>query len=325
MTVDSSPTTGAQLLAARLRNFSSVKVFLKACINMRCEIEARDGATCSVCVGQFDFPCAGITEGGWRKLGERKSTWKCSSCKSQGIASPKPTTSSDPDSIVVELKRLSSQMEATLALVDSVRAIQAELVEFRTIREEFSDMKASIEFVHDTVEALTLKERVNNLEELQNHNEQRLRMNNIEIKSVPESSAENLFNILDKLGTAMNCKIQKEQVNYIARVPTRNNKNNKNIICSVQNSYLKNEFVAAAKNHKALKAVDLGLRGDSRIYVNDHLTLENKALLNKTKARAKERGYDYVWVKGCKIFIRKNTSSPKHHINTERDFKKFFT
>ncbi|CAF4919083.1 unnamed protein product [Pieris macdunnoughi] len=275
----------------------------------RCEIEARDGATCSVCAGQFDFPCAGITEGGWRKLGERKSTWKCSSCKSRGIASPKPTVSSDPDSIVVELKRLSSQMEAIPALVDSVRAIQAELVEFRTIREEFSDMKASIEFVHNTVEALTLKvstleqeidslvktkgdlltlqDRVNNLEELQNHNEQRLRMNNIEIKGVPESSAENLFNILDKLGTAINCKIQKEQVNYIARVPTRNNKHNNNIICSVQNSYLKNEFVAAAKNHKALKAVDLGLR--------------------------------------CKIFIRKNTSSPKHHINTERDLKKFFT
>ncbi|CAF4889700.1 unnamed protein product [Pieris macdunnoughi] len=35
-------------------------------------------------------------------------------------------------------------MEALPALVDSVRAIQTKLVELRTIREEFSDMKAII-------------------------------------------------------------------------------------------------------------------------------------------------------------------------------------
>ncbi|CAB3252696.1 unnamed protein product [Arctia plantaginis] len=87
--------------------------------------------------------------------------------------------------------------------------------------------------------------------------------------------------------------------------------------------YLKSDFVAAARKHKLLKIGELGLPGENRVYINDHLTLDNKILLNKTKARDKERGFEHVWVKGCKHFIRKNHISPMHHIKTEHDLKKF--
>ncbi|KAG7301492.1 hypothetical protein JYU34_014458 [Plutella xylostella] len=48
----------------------------------RCNSEVSDSALCSVCRRHFDFPCAGITEAGFRKLGDRKATWRCSDCKS---------------------------------------------------------------------------------------------------------------------------------------------------------------------------------------------------------------------------------------------------
>lgn len=315
---------------------------------LRCEVDARDGVTCSLCAGQFDFPCAGITESGWRKLGDRKSTWKCSSCKTLAAASPRVTSlktaSAESETILAELKRLSTQMEAFPALVESVKAIHSELGELKVIRAEFSEMKLSFELIDDNITALTnkvanldhemqemrktkdeisyLQDRIVKLENQQTESEQRSRMNNIEIKGVPMSSDENLFNIMAKIGDIFSCHIPREQINYIARVPTRNDKQNKNIICSVHNSYMKNDFIAAAKKHKTLSASDLGLRGDNRIYVNDHLTLENKNLLNITKTRAKERGFEYVWVRGCKIFLRKNHGSPKHHIKSEQVLKK---
>lgn len=317
----------------------------------RCGDEAVDGITCSVCDGQFDFPCSGITERGYNRLGERKHTWKCASCKAPATATASPcikVTSpvpADYETILLELKRMSAQMESLPALVETVKAIQIELEDLKAMRSEFSEVKHSFEFACDEIKALsgrvsllekeaesmkktkeelsTLQDRIFKLEEQQREYDQRSRINNIEIKGVPMSNDENLFTLVAKIGETINCHIPREQINYIARVPTRNDKQDKNIICSVHNSYLKNDFVAAARKHKNLNTGNLGLRGDSKIYVNHHLTLENKILLNKTKALAKERGFESVWVTSCKIFLRKNPTSPKHHIKTERDIKKF--
>ncbi|CAB3233704.1 unnamed protein product [Arctia plantaginis] len=317
----------------------------------RCEVEARDGATCSACMGQFDFPCAGLTEVGWRKLGDRKATWKCGNCKSLSTANPRTgsikVSSGDLENIAAELKRLSAQMEVLPALIDNIKAIQTELMELRAIRTEFSDMKASIEFVHEAMESLTckvsileqdiisvkktkddvntLQHRVEKLENLHHESEQRSRMNNIEIKGVPMTNSENLFTIVAKIGDIIKCPIPKDKINYVARVPMRNDKLNKNIICSVHNNYLKSDFVSAAKKHKNLKISDLGLQGDNTIYINDHLTLQNKMLLNKTKTQAKDRGFEHIWIQGCNIFIRKNNTSPRLHIKNEQDLKKFLS
>lgn len=310
----------------------------------RCNIEARDGVRCSQCSSQFDFPCSGITEAGWRKLGDRKSTWKCSNCKGTATSSERSPT--DNESVLSEVKRLSARMEAIPAILESIKCIQLDLAELKSIRAEFTEVKSSIEFVHQSVESLdtkvlsiereieslqktkdeilALQNRCEKLENANREHEQRSRLNNIEIKGVPFTNSENLYTILDKIGKIINCNIPKEQINYIARVPMRNDSVNKNIICSVNNLYLKNDFVAAAKTCKMITPNDLGLKGESRIFINDHLTLENKTLLNKTKMLAKERSYAFVWVKGCRIFLRKNPTSPVQNIKTEQDLKKIF-
>lgn len=315
----------------------------------RCEAVVSDVAQCSLCEAQYDFPCAGITEAGWRKLGDRKNTWKCSSCKGlspSSSAQKYKARSPDMDGIYSELKRLSTQMELLPSLADSIKAVQNQLVELKSMRAEFSELKCSVEFFHESIKELsakvtgleqevvelnktkddvrTLKERCRKLETQHHDNEQRCRMNNIEIKGVPLLNSENLFLILAKIGEKIDCQIPREQISYIARVPMRSDSHNKTILCSVVNNYLKQDFISAARKFKNLSATDLGLPGNNKIYINDHLTIDNKMLLNKTKTFAKERGFDYVWVQSCKIFLRKNSMSPKHQIKSEQDLKKFF-
>lgn len=313
----------------------------------RCEAVVSDGAKCSMCEGQYDFPCAGISESGWRKLGDRRNTWKCSNCKGLSPStSAIKTTTSDFQNIMSELRRLSGQMEVLPTLMENMKTVQKQLADIKAIKTELSEIKCSVDFVHDSVKELaakissieqeieslkktkvaitTLQERCSRLEAQQQDNEQRSRLNNIEIKGVPLQSSENLFSILDKIGNKIQCQIPKEQISYIARVPMRSDSRNKMIICSVVNSYLKHDFIAAAKKYKNLTISDLGLQGDSKIFINDHLTMANKLLLNKTKSLARDRGFEFVWVQGCKIFLRKNQTSPKHQIKTEEDLKKFF-
>lgn len=334
---------------------------------MRCNAEFNDGAQCSGCQGHLDFACAGITEGGYRRLGgDRRNNWKCLTCKSSGTASPRNPVSGktppispispnpvDMEVIVLELKRLTAQMATLPELMTSLKAIQADIADLKSVKSdianlkllkpEVAELKKSVEFVQNSVQDLTnrvsdineevqtmvnaknevslLKQKFESLETAMQESEQRTRLNNIEIKGVPFSQTENLYDVVGKIGDLINCTIPKNQINYVVRVPMRNDKQNKSIIVAVHSRYLKEDFVAAAKKRNIVPA-DLGLRGDIRIYVNDHLTVENKLLLNKAKSIAKERGFTYLWVKGCKIFARKNPTSHAIAIRTESDLKK---
>lgn len=95
----------------------------------------------------------------------------------------------------------------------------------------------------------------------------------------------------------------------------------KTIVVAIHSRYIKDEFVSAARKC-TITATALGMSGSSRIFVNEHLTIVNKILLNKIKALAKDKGFAFVWVRGCKIFVRKNEGSPKIQIRTEADLGK---
>lgn len=317
-----------------------------------CDAESRDGVQCTSCSGSFDYTCAGITETGYRRLGDnRKATWKCPACKkSSASLSQLPATlgakspsATDMDAVLGELKQLSLQVSILPTLDESVKSIKAQLAELKTMKPELAEIKSSIDFVDHRMASLSdkliemekdiqalqktkmdvenLHCRVLCLETQLRENEQRSRLNNIEIKGVPVLSSENLFDVVAKIGSHINYIIPKEQINYIARVPMRNDKKNKTIIVAIHSRYIKEEFVATAKKCNT-SAGDLGLSGDAKIFVNDHLTVENKILLNKAKARAKEQGFMFTWVTGCKIRVRKNATSPVIIIRSESDLKK---
>lgn len=101
----------------------------------------------------------------------------------------------------------------------------------------------------------------------------------------------------------------------------RNDLKNKTIVVAVHSRYIKDDFVSAARKCNITPGV-LGWKGDNRIFVNDHLTVGNKILLSKTKTLARERGFAYTWVAGCKIRVRKNATSPIIVIRSEIDLKK---
>ncbi|KAL4702319.1 hypothetical protein ACJJTC_006925 [Scirpophaga incertulas] len=152
--------------------------------------------------------------------------------------------------------------------------------------------------------------------------EQRSRLNNVEVKGVPLKPGENLFSIAEALTKAVGYSFPKTQINYIVRVPIHNSKE-KLIIITFINRYIKEEFLGAARAKKILTADDIGFRGNRQIaFVNDHLIPESKNLLTKTKAVAKEKNYSYVWVKHCKIHVRKNDTSRVVIVSTVNDLNK---
>lgn len=58
-----------------------------------------------------------------------------------------------------------------------------------------------------------------------------------------------------------------------------------------------------------------------RLYINEHLTINNKILFREARLRAKESSFRYVWIKDGKIFVRKDENSRIIHIQDINDIK----
>lgn len=299
-----------------------------------CNTPFNDGVQCGSCRKHLDFGCANISEAGWRKLGAaRMAQWKCPACRtsSPAVLTPEPASL---ETILCEIRDMKRQLLNLPTLVDDVRVIKEELAELKSTCDgtsgKLDELGTRLEEVESKVAELDkLQETVIGLQtdlarmkfDLSNY-EQRSRLNNVEIKGVPIKKDENLYSIIEAIGRKVHYSCAKTQVNYIARVPIFNS-NEKLIIVSFLNRYVKEDFIAAARADKGLSASDIGFQGSSqRVYVNDHLSVEYKKLLSKVKIMAKEKYYEFVWVKHGKIHILKNNHSKVLIIRKESDLNK---
>lgn len=300
-----------------------------------------DGVQCGSCKKHFDFGCANITETGYRRLGpERRATWKCPACRllSPSTSSAPGTQSPEPslEAVMAKLNSMSLLLESLPGLIEDVKGIKADVAKLQVSSKGTS--KRLQEFDHSLTEMNTrvtsleavscdlvaVKSQLISSQRSEITRDQWSRLNNVEIKGVPMKKNENLYELVDKIGTCINYKVAKNQINYVSRIPSHNKSNEKSIVVSFLNRYVKEDFVASARLIKSLSPVDLGFAGapNQRIFVNDHLSPEYKKLLTQTKQIAKEKGYQYTWVKFSKIHVRKNDTSHVIVINYEKDLNK---
>ncbi|CAK1599269.1 unnamed protein product [Parnassius mnemosyne] len=311
-----------------------------------CNTDLNDGVKCGSCKKQLCFGCSNITEAGYRKLGaDRRAAWRCSYCRNLLYAPSTPTPTTSPpipainggasiDMVLQEIRDLKLQLHCLPALIDDVKSIRREIQELKSSCEfnsekiincesRITDLESKtpkLEQIKITVDS-TLSE-ISTLKKELAAKEQWSRLNNVEIKGVPLKRDENLFSIVENICTQVGYTIPKHQINYIARVPTHFGKD-KSIIVNFINRYIKEEFVAAARAKKFMTAKDIGFVGnEQRLYVNDHLTPYSKTLLTKTKAICKDKAYQYVWVKYCKIHVRKNDTTRVMIITSDSDLNK---
>lgn len=291
---------------------------------------------CSICKHHYDYQCSGVTEAGFRRLGERKNSWRCPKCKSSTLSSP-AATSPQPcqEGLIQEqLQKIMLQLAPLASLVADVKSIKEEMSSIKEslnmaheLINNFSDKVYKLESKVIQVEKTTneipvLRAEINKLyRELQDR-DQWNRANNIEIRGVPQKNNENLYGVVQDVAGLCDFPFRKEDVNYIARTPTRVPNADKPILVSLHNRYAKEEFVALARKSEKMNTSNLGFSVANNVYVNDHLTQSNKTLLGKAKRLAKENNFRYIWVKHCKIMARKSDTSPIFFIKCEKDLEK---
>lgn len=212
---------------------------------------------------------------------------------------------------------------------DDVSSIKNFQVQFSTSLQHFNDVIEDFR-----AEMKNFKEEINTLNALKNELailkqdhakvnvelqglQQYMRRENVEIIGVAENRSENLMQVICSIGNHVGCPIQQTDIAACHRVAhsASSNTKSRSIIAKFVNRFKKEEFVTACRKRKGFSGKDVNINNcNDPLYVNDHLTIENKNLLRQTRELCKQKNYKFVWVRECKILVRKNEGSRIIHI-----------
>lgn len=202
------------------------------------------------------------------------------------------------------------------------------------MRKQIEEFSRSLSFMNEMVEKLkdendalkatnkALTSRNSVLEKRLSEMEQYSRKNNVEIKGVPSTKGESCVAIVQAIGEKIECPVNESEFDIVHRVPSK--ADTPHIIARFCSRAKKAEFLSKARKAR-LQTKDLGIHAaESRpIYVNDHLTPENKRLFAKALKLKKENEWQFLWTDDCLIKARKTEDSKALRIREEADLRIF--
>ncbi|XP_044758574.1 uncharacterized protein LOC123316497 [Coccinella septempunctata] len=219
-----------------------------------------------------------------------------------------------------------------------MREVKAELI---SIQNNMEDFKKSVGFCSDKVtdfEAAmkTFSNQMKSMDSLKKENkdlqesvrllnkkvadlEQSARAYNIEIHGYPEKKNENIYSIVDSIHETLNIPLSRDVVESAHRVKSFESGKPRNIVIKYVSLKSRNSVLAAAKarRNSSNGALIINEIPNARIYINEHLTPENKILFKKVRETARQRDYKYVWIRNGSILVRKDDDSSVKQISSE--------
>lgn len=206
------------------------------------------------------------------------------------------------------IKFFNTEYEAMKTRLDAVEAEHKEYVmRFNEIANNNSEQKIAV-----------LEAKIDSME-------QQARQYNIEVCNLPEKRNENLLTIMESICTAINSPVAHTDIISIHRVPHARQQDTKpkNLIVKFRSRIIRDNILSAYRNVKSIKSDQIGISGASvSVYLNEHLTLKNKALFREAKILAGKSGFKYVWVRNATILVREKDNDKSFAIRSVEDLNK---
>lgn len=296
-----------------------------------CDVELlaeSDHVKCNGCDTHYCFSCS-VKETTYRNMNqEKKQAWRCQykckgkpvSTKPQQIASIGLASDNETKALLTSLV---SKMDGFETLLKDVRDSQTFMSDkYDELLSEVRDLKKQNKALNDMVVGLQRKviDRDSEIESLKvqlNDLDQYGRRLNLEISGVEGAGKEDTMVLLDRLASKISVPFNRDNIQ--AAHPLRQNNPNypPTIIVQFTSRAVRDDWIAQGR--KAFKTTP---PGPHKTYFNESLTPANRQLHRETRAKAKEKGYSFVWVKNGKILVRKDVSAPLIHIKSTKELSK---
>lgn len=182
------------------------------------------------------------------------------------------------------------------------------LKEVREFREANRVLNDKIEQLKD--DSMKKEEQLAVLTRRFNVLEQYSRGNNLEIHGLNDDNIgyENWDNVLKQTARAIGVTYNSAEVQAAHRIPSRRNNNGKQpdvFLVQFVSKATKDQWLHMGRK-KRVRSKDIMGVGENKVFFNDNLTPYYKKLLYETKALAKQKNYEFVWVFHGRIRVKKN-------------------
>lgn len=286
-------------------------------------VNSSEVVSCVECNVSFHPSCTRIkTVEAFKKMGSRKSQWKCDSCKLETVSVSSRSTDLDSlevNPIVSAIDKLRDDMNRKLD--DKFEQMQHGIA---GVKVDISDIKSellSLKVQNDSLCAELDKLKVDNnnlradvslvnaqLHELQQYS----RINNLLVSGIPVTQGENVYDVLKNLAEVLGTPYQRSDICTAHRLKVRKTDSRPpSIVVRFVSRSVKCDWLAARKAKGKLSTTELrGSLRKSAIYLNEHLTPMSRAIFNRARDLVKSEKMLYAWVRDCKIFTKRNEDSP---------------
>lgn len=282
------------------------------------------GIFCGICKKPYHYKCVKLPVALQDLSEDSGVTWACSYCK-KNVKQGNSEIDRHWDSLSVVRDEVKKIAETQKQIFDSLNFYGGKIDDFGVRLEgfqravnSFAELKSEVDELKN--ECKLLKSEI---ELIHQYN----RRNNVEVFGIPENRDEDVKSTLRKIGDIVRFPLQDTDIIECHRVQSHPNSTNRgnprNIVVKLAAHDLKLKFMESVKVARSKLTADaLGFSVKHQIYVNDHLTHQNKWLLRQCKEFCKVNQYKYCWIKESKIFVKKTDSSRTVNIVNEDGLRK---
>lgn len=132
--------------------------------------------------------------------------------------------------------------------------------------------------------------------------DQRTQDDSLEFAGLIPKNDEQTFDAIKRIASIAGVEIKEEDIVEVKRIPDKRPGVPPKFHVKLNNRQKRYQLLA---NRKLLNSATSQDPGSQRIYISEILSPHYKDLLWRTKSKAKETGFNYVWYKDSKIMIRK--------------------
>lgn len=279
------------------------------------------------CCGFYHITCSGLSMSTYRKKSEsEKRKWVCVNCRGVNKVLPTAVQEEDGEEEAQSIKYTTGRkIKLTLeGKIDLLLAQQTSMSEqLEKVNDRLEEYRTEINELKDEIKSrdLIIEKLNQGLNELQ----QQARSRFFEIHNAPQIDKETegqLKDVIKKTVAAFDVLIDDDEIESFYRLPTRNPKKPRPIIVELfSRRRVQNVISNRRKQVYQKEALNLGA-DDEKIYINESLSKWNKELLFLTKKKASEKGFQYVWARNGKIYIRKKEGSEAIQITSLNQLNK---
>lgn len=228
--------------------------------------------------------------------------------------------------VISTLKQMFDEFKSSIQLEISAlqQSVQFMSNKFDAFSEELcktkEDLKTTQGQVHD------LKKENELLWKQINELQQYTRRDNLLVFGIPETPEESVPMIVQNISEVIGGPELVADLSVVHRLPAKPGKTKPIVVRfnkRISRDTWLQKFKLEARKHPEGPGIPLQrinpLLPDGRLTAGEHLTIATRDLLNKTREAANQKGYRFVWTRDCKVFIRKDETSPAYKINSFQD------